>query len=102
MLGFYWKALFDPMDDLRKLQDKFNQFAAHEIAAQVSHINLLLERHHNEQQIAIDGVAQEVRLLRQEHQENFHLVQETFHRVRTASDILDQMAARSILLLLLN
>src|SRR5947207_15833738 len=85
IIGFYWKAIFDPQDDLYKLVAGFNQFAVQEIASQVSQISLLLERHHAETSSAIEGISREVGLLRQEAQEN------SYH-VRRASDLLEKMA----------
>lgn len=84
--GFYWKAIFDPQDDLYKLIARFNQFTVQEIASQVSQISLLLERHHAETSSALEGISQQVGLLRQEAQENSH----TFRRT---SDLLEKMAA---------
>ena len=86
IVEFYWKAIFDPQDDLYKLVARFNQFAVQEIASQVSQISLLLERHHTETSSALEGISREVGLLRIEAQENSH-------RVRRSSDLLEKMAA---------
>jgi hypothetical protein len=85
ILGFYWKAVFDPQDNLYKLVERFNQTAVQEIACQVSHISHLLQQHHNKTYTAIEEISRDVVLLRQETQENTH-------RVRRTSDLLEKMA----------
>lgn len=84
--GFYWKALFDPQDDLFKLIARFNQIAVQEIASQVSQISLLLQRQHDQTYTAIEGISQAVVLLREETKENAR-------HARRASDLLEKMAA---------
>lgn len=84
--GFYWKSLFDPQDELFKLVAGFNQYAVQEIAAQVSQINLLLER----QSTALDGLSRDVGLILQEsHESSYH--------VRRTSELLEKMSAGIIL-----
>ena len=87
--GFYWKAIFDPQDNLYKLVDRFNQTAVQEIACQVSQISVLLQQHHNKTYTAIEEISRDVILLRQETQENTH-------RVRRTSDLLEKMAEGGI------
>lgn len=83
---FYWRAMFDPKDELFKLVDRFNRHAVNEIASQVSQISILLERHHNETHTAIEKISREVELLRQE-------AKERTHEARRASVLLEKMAA---------
>ena len=86
MTGFYWKAMFDPQDELNKLVARFNQYAVQEIASQVSQMGVLLDRHHKETYSAIEGVSRTVGLIHQE-------VAETSHHVRRTNDLLERMAA---------
>jgi hypothetical protein len=83
-IEFYWRAMFDPKDELFKLVDRFNRHAVNEIASQLSQISILLERHHNETYTAIEKISREVELLRQE-------AKERSHEVRRASDLLEKM-----------
>jgi Mg2+ and Co2+ transporter CorA len=78
--------MFDPQDELYKLVDRFNQFAVQEIASQVSHISVILEKQHRETHTAIEGVSRDVGLLRRE-------TMETSQYLRRTSDLLEKMVA---------
>ena len=85
--GFYWKAIFDPQDDLYKLVARFNQFAVQEIASQVSQISLLLERHHTETSSALEGISRASRTT------SIKKLKRTHTKSDVASDLLEKMAA---------
>jgi WD40 repeat protein len=88
-LGFYWKAIFDPMDELSKLTATFNEFAVQEIASQVSQIKLLMEQNHDATNHKLDNLSREMSVLRQE-------AHDTTTHTRRTSDMLTKMAAGSL------
>jgi hypothetical protein len=76
--------------ELYKLIARFNLHAVQQIASQVSQINILLERHHEQTHAAIEGISRDMGLLRQE------AVEQT-RRARHTSFLLEEIAASTSL-----
>src|SRR5579871_1297626 len=62
----YWKAMFDPQDELFKLTRRFDHYAVQQMASQISQISLLLQRHQNRIYTTIDDVSRQVGLIYKE------------------------------------
>jgi len=88
-IEFYWKAMFDPQDDLYKLTQRFDKYAVQQMASQISQISILLQRYHNRMYTAVEDISRDVGLI-------YQVSKETSQHARKTTELLEKLTSGTL------
>jgi succinylglutamate desuccinylase len=82
--------MFDPQDDLYKLNQRFDQHAVQQMASQISQISMLLQRYNNRVYSAVEDISRQIGRVYLESME-------TSRHLRKHSELLEKLASGALL-----